>query len=319
MADSRCSNAFDLNVAEIAARQHGLATREQLQAAGLGDGAIALRVRNGRLHRVHQGVYAVGHARLTTESRLMAAVLSAGPGAVLSHRAAALLWGLIPQIGAAVDVTAPRKLKSRRGLRFHLTAGLRRDEVTRNAGIPVTGPARTLLDPASTRTDDRVLRRAVREALVQRRVDSEALRAQTDRAFGRRGAARLAAMLATGSHATRSELEDRTLELLTAGGLPAPLVNAPIRVGSHRYEADFLFADRRLVIEADGARFHDTPLARRDDRERQAALEAAGYRVMRVTWEQVTRSTAQTARRLRRAYADTPRSESVMLVDSDPK
>ena len=159
---------------------------------------------------------------------------------------------------------------------------------TREAGIPVTTVPRTLLDLADVVGEDR-LRRAVREAFVRRRVDERRLRAAVERGNGRRGARRLAALLADGPTATRSELEDRFLELLRAHGLPRPV------------EADFLFADARLVVETDGARFHDNRIAREADAMRQAMLEAAGYRVLRVTWRQVTREPQQTARRVRAA------------------
>ncbi|HUB77054.1 MAG TPA: DUF559 domain-containing protein [Solirubrobacteraceae bacterium] len=171
---------------------------------------------------------------------------------------------------------------------------------TREAGIPVTTVPRTLLDLADVVGEDR-LRRAVREAFVRRRVDERRLRAAVERGNGRRGARRLAALLADGPTATRSELEDRFLELLRAHGLPRPGVNVRLGGLPRPVEADFLFADARLVVETDGARFHDNRIAREADAMRQAMLEAAGYRVLRVTWRQVTREPQQTARRVRAA------------------
>ena len=95
-------------VAELAERQHGVVTRAQLVELGLADSGIARRVRDGRLHRVHRGVYAVGHPKLTTEGRFLAAVVSCGDDAALSHLAAAVLWALVPERGARIDVTVPR-------------------------------------------------------------------------------------------------------------------------------------------------------------------------------------------------------------------
>ncbi len=292
----------DASIAALAQRQHGVVTVVQLRALGVDRAAVTYRARAGRLHRLHRGVYAVGHARLSREGQFLAAVLAAGPGAVLSHRSAAALWGLIPHVAGPIDVTVDRGQRARPGILVHASNHLGRER-TRHEGVPVTNPGRTLLDLAATRIDDRTLRRAVREALVKRRVDEHGLRTQLERAQGRRGAGRIAAIIELGAVPTRSELEDRTLQALEEHGLPRPLVNAPVRIGSRTFEVDFLFADRRLVIEADGARFHDTPISRRDDAERQAMLEAAGYRLVRVTWNQVTRETAQTIRRVRSAYA----------------
>jgi len=248
----------------------------------------------------------VGHGRLSTEARFLAAVLAAGTDAVLSHRSAAALWRLVPDAGPVVDVTVPRKLRGRRGVRMHMSGGLRQADTTRTAGIRVTSPARTLIDLAATGTDDRTLRRAIREALVQRLVDEQALGRQLNRSGGRRGVVRAAAIVGTGSIATRSELEDRTFELLEAHGFPRPTVNARVAAESRILEVDFLFEDRRLIIEADGARFHDNRLSRQDDADRQATLEAAGFHVVRVTWDQVTREPVNTVQRLRRAFAARP-------------
>lgn len=296
-------SSADATIALIAARQHGVITLGQFRGIGLGQTQVAYRLRVGRLHRVHRGVYAVGHPSLSRDGRFLAAILATGSGAVLSHRSAAELWGLVLDADGPVDVTVPGKRRSRPGLRLHDTTRLDRADITHSAGVPVTGPARTLLDLATTPTDDRVLRRAVREALVQRRVDERGLRTQLQQARGNRGAGRLGAILELGMLATRSELEDRVLDLLDAHGFPRPGVNALVHVGSQTFEVDFLFEDQRLIVEADGARFHETFVSRQDDIHRQAILEAADYRVVRVTWNQVTRQTAQTVRRLRSAYA----------------
>jgi very-short-patch-repair endonuclease len=137
----------------------------------------------------------------------------------------------------------------------------------------------------------------VHEAQVQRRVNERQLREQLERAGGRRGARRLHELVEPGMPATRSELEDRLLELLARHGLPRPRANA--RVGP--YEVDFLFDDIGLVLETDGDRYHGTRLARERDARRQATLKASGYRVLRLTWAQVTAAEEQTVLRLSRA------------------
>jgi hypothetical protein len=292
---------IDLELAERARRQHGIVTVGQLRACGLSDPAIAHRVRAGRLHRLHRGVYGLGHAALSGRGRLLAAVLAVGPDAVLSHRSAAVLWELVKTgPSPVVDVTVPRAARSRRGIRVHVTRRLSVQDRCRGDGIPVTTVARTLLDLADV-ADPGVLRRAVREAYVRRRVDEPELRAMLERARGHHGAPRLLALVTPGLVGTRSELEDRLLDLLVASGLPRPLVNARLDGLPRPVEADFLFVDAAVIVEADGARYHDNRITRDADVARQAMLEAAGYRVLRVNWKQVTTQPDETARRLRRA------------------
>ena len=290
----------DALLAGIARRQHGVVTVPQLRACGLGDSAIGHRAQVGRLHRLHRGVYAVGHAGVSEQGRYLAAILAVGHGAVLSHRSAAALWGLVRSRPGAADVTVAVCIHSRRGIRVHAVRHIDAREQTRIERVPVTTVARTLLDLADVLSPG-ALRRVVREAYAQQRVDEQQLWAVLSRANGRHGAPRLSALIAPGLVATRSELEDRMLDLVQAYGLPRPLVNARLADLPRGVEVDFLFPDARLVVEADGARFHDNRLARESDVARQAMLEAAGYRVLRVTWTQVTQQARETARRLQRA------------------
>jgi len=134
-------------VADLARRQYGVVTRTQLRTIGLGRRAIELRIANGRLHVVHRGVYAVGHALMSREARWMAAVLAAGPGAVLSHASAAAHLGIRPPGAVTTDITIERLLRSRPGIRLHYTQ-LPPDEVMVHEAIPVTTPTRTLFDLA---------------------------------------------------------------------------------------------------------------------------------------------------------------------------
>jgi very-short-patch-repair endonuclease len=178
------------------------------------------------------------------------------------------------------------------------------EDIWARKGIPTTTPARTLVDLSSV-LPVKPLRRAAREAQAQKLVTINAIIKALDRAGPKRGTANLARIIATGPAPTRSELEDAVLDLILAGGLQPPHVNQPITVSGRKVTPDFRWAGQRLVLEADGARWHDHQLAREDDRERQALLEAAGERVVRVTWDQAIRHRSQTLARLKQAGAPT--------------
>jgi very-short-patch-repair endonuclease len=255
----------DRGVARIAARQHGVVTRTQLQAAGLSGGGIARRVHAGRIHRLFQGVYAVGHRCLSNEGRWMAAVLASGAGAALSHRSAAELWGLLRPRKGTVSVSVPGRggRHKRPGIRLHRSPSLLPFDVTRHKGIPVTTPARTIKDLRRVATTDE-LRRAIREGEFRRLPIGEA--------GGREQAA------------TRSLLERRFLRLCRRHRFPAPEVN--VQVGRH--EVDFLWRDRKLVVETDGYEGHRGRQAFEDDRAKDAELRVLGYTVVRFTYRQVT-------------------------------
>ena len=301
-----------LAVSRLADTQHGLLTSAQLAELGLTKDAILAWSRAGRLRRVHRGVYAAGHRPSNPATSLLAAALATGSDAVVSHYSAARLLGLLGDDGrrrAVVHVTVARRLPSRPGIRVHVTCHLPPHDVTRRWGIPVTSPLRTIIDLAPLATEQ-ILRRVVREAEVQRLVEHQAMIARVTGLRGRRGVRALRQLLDLGPAPTRSELEDRTLALILGAGLPRPEVNVPIRVDQTRYEVDFLFPDQRLIVEADGAAFHQTPQARTADADRQAALEGAGYRVLRVTWAQVTRDADQTAQRISRALGAPPPTPS---------
>lgn len=288
----------DRVIARLAHGQHGLVTRVQLRVLGLDSGHVAYRLSCGRLHRVHRGVYAVGWRPTTMESRFLAAVLACGHGGLLSHAAAAALWRLRRYLHQApVDVLLPRQIRPRAGIRPHRTDDLHESDVARHWGIPVTNPVRTLLDLATVLAAHE-LRRAVGQAQVERLARHEHIRAELERRPGHPGAARLAAVTEDGPLLTRSELEDAFVALLDRHGLPRPLLNHDLRLGGRRTEVDAFWPRHRAVVELDGARFHDPPARRRADAAKQARIEAAGLRVLRLTHEQVTRAPAQTLRRV---------------------
>ncbi len=246
----------------MAADQFGLVTTGQLLAAGFDGAAITLRVAAGRLHRLHRGVYAVGHPAVSREGRWLAAVLACGKGAVLSHRDAAALWALLPPGTGPVHVTVSGQggRGRRRGIRLHRSRTLAVTAVTRHRGIPVTRPARTIAD-LRRHLQPPELRRAIRQAEVLGLALGE--EAETDR--------------------TRSELERRFLRLCRSHGLPRPEVN--VRVGP--FLVDFLWRPQRLIIEVDGYRYHRGRQAFEDDRARDLELRRLGHEVVRLTQRQI--------------------------------
>lgn len=289
-------------MARAAARSLGVLSVAEVRACGLSTTAIHKRVAAGRLHVVHRGVYAVGHLGLTDEARILAAVKACGQSALASHRAAAWLYGLLDEVPCPEVTVRSDGTRLHRGARVHRTRSL--DAVDRRCwkGIPVTSPARTLLDCAAV-VPERSVRRLVREAFAKRLVTLDELVTILRRLGPRRGSRRLAAVVATGYAPTRSVLEDVVLDLMERGGLAPPDVNVPLRVAGRTVVPDFRWPSAGVVVEADGRAFHDHKVAREDDAERQALLEAHGQRVVRVTWEQAMKRPEQTLARLRAAGA----------------
>jgi very-short-patch-repair endonuclease len=277
----------DWVVAGLADDQHGVVTNLQLLQAGLSKKAIVGRVRRGQFHRVHQGVYSVGHPRLDEEGRSMAAVLATateGRPAFLSHRSAAVLLKLLspPCSPIEVVVTGYAGRMRREGIRIHRTETLENHHVMTRSGIPVTTPARTIADliraPRRWRLPASLLKRAIRQAGV------------------------LGYPLGSGVawDGTRSELETLFLALCKRHRLPAPEVNG--RVAGH--EVDFHWPGRNLVVETDGFRFHRGPQAFENDRRRDLDLKLAGYEVEHLTFSQVTKDPEeQVVQLLRRRLA----------------
>lgn len=272
-------------IARIAAGQLGVVTRKQLLAAGLGAGAIDHRLLERRLHRLHRGVYLVGHDVAPQFARELAAVLACGEDAVASHEAAAGIWALRTPPSGAIDITVPgRTLRSRAGLRVHRTGRLDPLDVSRHRGIPVTAPARTIVDLAASLPVAEVAR-AFEQAQVRRLVRRDHIVGALTRYPGRRGVAVTRLLLESDSPPalTRSEAEARLLTLLRAADLPPTHLNK--RLGRH--EVDMLWLPQRLVVEVDGFAYHANRAAFERDRLRDAELHAGGYRVIRVTWRQI--------------------------------
>jgi very-short-patch-repair endonuclease len=290
---------------ETLARPHGVVGRRQLLSAGLGRETIDRRVKAGWLRPMHRGVYAVGPVQ-SDEAPETAAVLACGERAVLSRRSAGALWRLIPrQRHGPLEVTvcashAPR----RRGIRVHRSP-LHRDEVTRLRRIPVTTPARTLLDLAS-RVSVRELEQAVAQAERRCLTTRGKLLALLARYPARPGTPKLRELLSSpvDPALTRSEAEEQFLALIRRAGLPGPDVN----IALHGYELDFYWRDEGLAVEIDGYAFHGDRDSFEADRRRDAGLAARGLQVVRITWRQLEGEPEATLVLLAGALAERARS-----------
>lgn len=281
--------SLDARIAALAARQYGVVSHAQLVALGAGRGAIAARLRSRRLVRLHRGVYAVGHAVLRAEGYWLAAVFSAGEGAVLSHRSAAALWDLRREARAVADVLVVREggRARRRGVAMHRTTFLPPHEATERHGIPVTSPARTLLDVAEI-LQRHQLDRALEQAEMTGVFDLTAIARVIREHPGRKGGRRLATAVEQQfgeAPLTRSDLEARMRALCRAAGLPQPHANHRIA----GVEGDFVWPDLGVVVEVDSFYTHGTHAAFERDRRKDAALTAAGLTVLRYTDRAVDR------------------------------
>jgi very-short-patch-repair endonuclease len=299
----RAGEPCDRLIAGLADAQHGVVGRGQLLAGGIGRGAIRARLARGALHLVHRGVYAVGYPTLSVRGRWMAAVLALGPQAVLSHRSAAELWGLLPPATRAIEVTRPTNARPRRLMLIHC-ASIANDERTVVDGIPVTATPRTILDLAAV-ASRRQVERALNEIEVRGLTDRLSIPDLLERYPRRPGTAVLRAVLggdSARSGVTRSELEERFLSLLEAHDLPRPRLNADLAVDGRFFMVDCLWARDRLIVELDGQAVHGTRGAFEADRERDRLLLADGWRVMRITWRQLHDDSAGIVRSLRSAF-----------------
>lgn len=275
--DSSSRLTTERRVAAVAAGQRGLITQRQLLDAGASKSAISRRAEAGLLHLLHRGVYLVGHAVPPPLALELAALLACGPTAALSHRTAAALWRILPAQDGTIDVTVPdRRCRPRPGLRPH-TGTL--DEVTVRHDLRLTTPVRTLRDLTRV-LDSTTLERATNEAHVLNLIPRDHAAADV----------------------TRSEAERRLLDLLRRAALRPTATNAKVA----GCEVDVLFAEQRLVIEMDGYAFHRTRAAFERDRRRDADLAAAGYRVVRITWRQLSTEPEAVVARLAAALARSP-------------
>jgi len=266
----------DRRLAGIAQRQHGIVTGAQLAEVGIDKDGLHRRVQAGRLHRLHRGVYAVGHRSLSWRGLWLAAVLAVGEDAVLSHTSAVALWRFLRPIPGPVHVTVSGDggRKKRRGLRIHRSRTLRPRDITRRHRIAVTVPARTI-DDIRGEVDDYLFRRALRQAeLAGYRVPH----------LGR-------------VKRTRSDLELLFLRLCDDHKLSRPLVNHRV----HGCLVDFYWPEHGLVVETDSWEYHRGSVAFEDDHDRDLKLRAHGIVIRRYTGEQLEAAPQAVAADLRRA------------------
>jgi hypothetical protein len=287
------------HLSRLTARQLGHVTRAQLLKAGWSPGAIKSHVNRGLLIRVHAGVYAVGHVPKHAHARSLAAVLACGEGAALSHAAAAALWDVMdwPQ---SLEVTSPRQHR-RPGITTHRSRTLTAKDIRKRHGVPVTSPARTVLDLQPRLTDAR-LQRVVNDLRIAGHLNTTAFRRLCD------AATRIATLLGDTERATRSGLEDQFRRFVTRHGLPMPEVNAVLDNGR---EVDALYRAERLIVEVDSWRYHGDRAAFERDRAKDTRALADGYRTVRITDRRMKRGGDEEAADIRRIlaqYSPSPRA-----------
>ena len=281
-----------VRVVELAERQWGVVKRSQLEEIGLTAGGISRWIDEGRLHRVHPGVFAVGHGSLALKGKLAAALFYAGPGAALFRLTAGWWLRFLTTEPEEIHVCTPRRQQSLPGVQVHQQRKRRR---FRHNGLPTTPPAQTLLDIADVLTLQQV-RRALSEAEYLKLVSLEEVEAVLGR--GKPGSARLRAALECHRPQlarTKSALEEKFVLLCERHRLTPPDVN--VRVAGHQVDA--VWFDRKLAVELDSHLAHGTAARLEADHQRDMDLLAAGYTVLRYTWRQVTQQPEQIAAELR--------------------
>ena len=274
--------AIDVKIARVAARQCGVVTRRQLLRIGLRPSSIDERIASGKLHPVHRGVYLVGHSVPPFGAREMGAVLACGDGAVVSNRTAAEMFEWLEPDGGPVHISIPgRSRRQRDGIRLHRPTTLAEGDIGYfDHTIPITSPARTILDIAAT-CDFADTERAAQQALIQKVVTPAELR---ERINGQRGSAALKAILDAPRGRTESDGEDRLWALIVKAGMRRPERNAWV-LG---HKVDFLWRHEQLVVEADSVAYHSLRANVEADRRRDAKLRAHEFEVLRFTWTQIT-------------------------------
>jgi hypothetical protein len=293
-------------LANLAKRQHGVVSIRQLTGPlGYSRDAVVRATAAGSLHRLHRGVYAVGHTRLTQQGRCLAAVLASGREALLSHDSAAWLWGISTRSPVPLAVTTPNSRKPRPSIQLHVAQGLVAEDRALHEGIPVTSLARTFLDVAGSARPQR-LQRMLERGEELRLFDLGAVEAVLARNRGHRGAGplRRALDLYKPPRFTRSGLERRLLELLEEAGLPRPATG----FNEAGYELDVYWPEQRFAVELDVYETHGSRAAFERDRLRQEDLKLAGIEMTRVTGSRLEREPRQVIRRIRRLLADRART-----------
>jgi hypothetical protein len=274
--------------------QNGFVTRQQLLALGVTAETVDGRVRSGRYVAVHSGVYSEGVPRADPVGRASAAVLACGPGAVLSHGSAASLWGLDSGEWARVLEVTTTVRRTRPGITVYRSRSLERRDITRHWGVPVTTPARTVLDVAP-RLSPQQLTRLVNDARLSRHVRIAALQDVLERNPRHRGSRLLRPFAEDPANPTRSGFEDDFRAFAAAYALPTPQINVKV----HGFEVDALFPEQKVIVECDGYDTHRDRGSFESDRDRDAELLRHGFRTVRLTRQRLLGSPAREAQRLR--------------------
>ena len=293
----------------LAAAQHGVVSLAQLTELGFTRDAVRHRVERGRLYRVQPETYSVVPSLKTAAARMMAAHVSCGPGAALSHRAGAAVWDLGPWPTGVIDVSVTRNLGRREGVRLHRVERL---TVVMKDGFPVTTPMRTLTDLAATEPRPFV-ERGYEQADRLGLLDVAELEAECR---GRRGSRILKQLINEGREAppSKTELERSWLDLCRDQGLPLPSLNVIV----HGIEVDAYWPEYGLVVELDSYAWHRTRAAFERDRERDAKLAAHGIRVLRFTWRQLKDQAELVGEAVRTASSSTAPSRGSSAGGSSP-
>lgn len=286
------SQAIDAAIAKVAYGQNGNISTQQLLGLGLDRYAIAYRVRVGRLHRVFRGVYSVGRRPITQQEWASAVVMACGSGAALSHGSGMALWGYWRHWDRPFEVTVVGDRRTK-GVRVHRSTTLRWRDTTKQLGIRVTTPARTLMD-MSPRLSDKALKRAVSNALHSPWLTEDQLGEALGRHPSMPGVKRIAALIGLPGTPTRSGWEDEFPAFCAAHGLPAPVMGEPL----HGYILDALFVRERVIVELDSWPFHKDKPAFESDRERDAVMLSHDYVTVRITSERLDQRPGSEAERL---------------------
>jgi predicted transcriptional regulator of viral defense system len=296
--------SWDAAIAAIAASQHAVIALSQLRELGLAPRTVQDRAAAGRLHRIHQGVYAlVPRLLLAREGHYMAAVLACGPGAVLSHRSAAVLHSLRDWGATKIEVTVPgRTRRDHDGITVHRSTPLTPQDTTVVNNIPCTTVARTLLDLADAEPR-RLLERAFDQAEIQQILNLAAINDQLNRNPTRPAAAKIQSILQQhyiGSTPTQTEIEEVMLALCRRIDIPQPELRQWLILpdGGPPIEADFIWRAQKVIVETDSRKWHDTHQRRENDNDRDQRTLVYHWRTIRTTWRQLTRRAHQLEPRL---------------------
>jgi hypothetical protein len=281
---------IDRVAARFAVHQRGLLTRPQGQNAGLSDKAIQHRIETGRWGLMHPGVYRIAGSESSWEQALLAAVLAAGDGAIASHRAAAVMWGL-DGIEPVIELTVPLERRRKvKGAVIHRTDGLLLPERTTLRHVPITTPARTVFDLATVAprgTLDRVIEDVLSRRLVPRRALVAQLAAHGGP--GRRKTNVLQELL--DEHPERWEraegkFERRLLRFLKARGFPEPVLQHKVTLPSGKdVFIDAAYPNLLVGLEANSYLWHTSRKDWVRNQVKTRALTAMGWSIIPVTWE----------------------------------